>query len=181
MSDWKQFTLYPLDCRNAFYPLQAMYAFMPRWLEANKQSIIQWHLLYEPGALVRFRVEHSEQFEACLSSADEIAGAVGLVYVVGDASADWNRQNLASPDEDYFGEKGEYGDDLWEANAKFMQACGELAMATDHLPEERQIYLRRKFAHLYANIMGMNLYEESSFAKIWHKRALKLSKKFGRM
>lgn len=171
---WKQFTLQAIGCRNKFQPLQVLHTFLPTWLDANP-NIVQWHLLFEPSALVRFRPESTK----ILHSALAIATKCGLEFVEGDTSGDLNPE-LAYPGVDYHGEAEFYGEDLWQANCKFMQACGELSIEIAKLDHQKQVFMLRKFIHIYGNILGLNYLEESSLARFWSKRSLELFMLHGR-
>lgn len=172
---WKQFTLQAIGCRNKFQPLQVIYQFLPQWLQ-NNPDIIRWHLLFEPSALIRFQ---ALDFYRILDSAQFIADDVGLELIPGDTSGDLNPE-LTYPGEDYRGEAEFYGEDLWAANCKFMQACGELSIEVAKLDHQKQVFMLRKFLHLYGNIMGLNYLEESSLAQFWSKRSLELFMEHGR-
>ncbi len=172
---WKQFTLQAIGCRNKFQPLQVLHQFLPEWLRENP-SITRWHLLFEPSALIRFQ---PPDFTPVLSSAWLIANKYGLELVLGDTSVDENPE-LAFPNEDYYGEAGFYGEELWQANCRFMQACGELSIQIAKLPHDKQVFMMKKFLHLYGNILGLNYLEESSLARIWSERSLELYKTVGR-
>lgn len=174
--NWIQFSLYPPGCRNTRQPLQVLYAFLPMWLDKNHSNINRWHCLFEPSALVRCRSPNPTEV---LNSAKEIAKECGLVMDYGDCSAETNK-NLAWPGLEYHGEAEFYGDEMWEANTKFMQACSELAIEVSKQSNKKQVWYLRKFAHLFANAMGMNYLEEVGFCQQWGQRALELYSEYGR-
>lgn len=176
MEHWKQFTLQAIGCRNKFQPLQVLHTFLPQWLETTKPQVLLWHILFEPSALVRFIADNPEPLMKC---ADAIAQRLGLELIRGDTSSD-NNPDLAYPGEDYYGEAEFYGESLWKANYTFMQACGELSIEIAKLPHKDQVFMMRKFLHLYGNILGLNYLEESSLSRIWSERSLELYKTVGR-
>ena len=173
--DWKQFSLYPPGCRNKFQPQQVLYTFLPQWLASNPDITI-WHVLFEPSALIRFQ---APEMDDVLRSAAVIAPECGLEFELGDCSFDLN-PNLQWPGEDYHGEAEFYGEQLWEANKRVMHANSLLALAIVKEPIDRQIFMFRKFIHLYHNALGMNYLEEASVSKVWHDRSMELYKQFGR-
>lgn len=172
---WKQFTLQAIGCRNKFQPLQVIHSFLPDWLRSNP-SIVRWHLLFEPSALIRFQ---APDFPPILSDAARCATRYGLEFILSDTSSDLN-PDLAYPGEDYHGEAAIYGSDLWASACKFMQACGELSIEINRLSHKDQVFMTRKFLHLYGNILGLNYLEESALAHYWSERALELYKTVGR-
>src|SRR5258708_7864924 len=172
---WKQFSLFPPGCKNRFQPMQVLHRFIPTFLEANPQ-ITMWHVLFEPSALVRVQAPY---FDGILQSAMEIANACGLTYCAGDCSAEWNSE-IKYPGEDYGGEAEAYGAELWEANKKYMQSCSALAVQLLQLPHDRQVWMYRKFSHLYCNALGFNFLEEAAAYGEWAENAMARYRQLGR-
>lgn len=172
---WKQFSLYPPDCRNRFQPQQVLHAFLPQFINENP-SITCWHCLFEPSALVRFQAPNAE---ILLQGAKFLAERCGLVFELGDCSADLNPY-LKFKGEDYLGEAEEYGSELWEANKQFMQAASVLALEIVKFPHRDQPRLFLKFGHLYTNALGMNFLEESTFTRVWSEQAIERYRECGR-
>jgi hypothetical protein len=176
MEHWKQFSLYPLGCRNRFQPQQVFYTFLPRFIACNS-SITIWHVLFEPSALIRFCAPN---MDVVLRSARDIATECGLECELGDCSFDLNPK-LQWPGEDYYGEAKFYGEELWEASKRVMHANSLLALALAKEPVERQVFMYRKFEHLLHNAMGMNFLEEAALAQAWGDRSMELYRQFGRL
>ena len=169
MTDWKQFTLYPPGCRNKFQPAQALHVFLPRFLRENG-SVWLYHLLFEPSALVRFKAGADN--EAVMSGATRIALDCGLVLEPGDASVELNpRLSCADENWDDSAEVAFYGADLWRVNCEFMMACSNLAIEVLKLDHQRQVWMMRKFNHLYLNALGLNFLEEMALGVEWSERA----------
>jgi hypothetical protein len=175
MEQWKQFSLHPPGCRNKMFAGQVLHGFLPSFLLANP-TIERWHCLFEPNALVRVR---APAVEAVLVSAEALAPRWGLEFVRGDVSSDWNGE-LQWPGEDYRGEDHIYGEALWLANQKFMQATSELAIELVKLPHGEQPAMYRKFVHLLFNALGMNHLEEAAFAQFWSDEAIARFRQYGR-
>jgi hypothetical protein len=171
--NWKQFTVYPPGCLNRFPPLQVLSGFLPDFIDATQLS--QWHILFEPSALIRFAHQDPEWALAC---AKTIAAKHGLEMGLGDLAAPFTRNRDEGVD--YHGEADVYGPELWEANKQFMQACGGLSMALANVPPEEYFGRVRKFMHLFCNILGMGYPEEFAIHESCARRSLELYEKYGR-
>lgn len=172
---WKQFSLYPPGCRNKLAPLQVLHGFLPEFI-ANNLSITRWHCLFEPSALVRLQ---SDEFSEVERSAAQLVLKYGLELHWEDCSRDLN-PDLQFKGEDYGGEAGFYGETLWAANAKFMQACSELSLEIAKLDHQKQTWMMRKFNHLFWNALGLNYLEEAGMSRVLGDRATELYKEHGR-
>lgn len=174
---WKQFSLYPKGCRNKFQPQQVLYTFLPNFISDNP-SITMWHCLFEPSALVRFQASN---LDTVFQSAKELASKYGLEFEPGDCSVDLNPK-LACPGEDYdaVSEIEFYGLELWEANKRIMWANSLLALALVKKDPKTQVFMFRKFIHLFHNACGLNFLEEAAISAHWQDRCMELYKKHGR-
>lgn len=171
---WKQFSLYPKGCRNQFYPKQVLYQFLPDFIAANL-TIVEWHILFEPSALIRVRAENHE---IVILSAMRFAALAGLEFSLGDCSSDWN-SNLLWPGEDYYGEEAIYGRELWNANKRFMHANSLLSLELVKLPPLRREWAYRKMAHLLCNSFGMTVPEEVAFSLEFTDNRREVLRKYG--
>lgn len=169
MSDgrWKQFSLYPVGCRNKFQPQQVLHEFLPLFIKAVRPT--RWHVFFEPSALVRVQADDLEQ---ALSVAEYLASETGLVFERGDSSS-------SSP-EDYPGEEAAYGE-TWEAFADFFQAASEISLTVSKLPHDQQLLMTRKILHICLNTLGLNYLEEATFCRYYADNAVELMKKYYRM
>lgn len=170
---WKQFSLYPPGGRNRFQPLQVLHSFLPAWISRREPE--QWHVLFEPSALVRFRDEDPER---TLQAAEQIAVNMGLTFERGDCSADIDK-TLRWPGEDYHAEIDEsgYTKEEWAALARYLQATSEYAVMVATITDpQRQLLMTRKAIHLALNPMGLNYLEEATVCRMHADRMVELTK-----
>jgi hypothetical protein len=159
LSSWKQFTVYPPGSRNKAYPVHALDRFLPEFIKHAGNRITLWHFLFEPSCLVRFQ---STEPRYVLAIAEQVAKESGLVMEEGDI-ATISPSPSGATGVDYPGEADYYGEDLWQANAKFLDACAGLSLELNKSVGEEFLKMATKHVHLLLNTLGMNAAEEAVF------------------
>ena len=146
MTQWKQFTVYPQNCLNRFYPVQTLYNFLPAFLADNRALLARWHFLFEPSLLVRIE---TDSWDAIWKSGVLIADGLSLSIEKGDLSKPCDELGGG---EDYLTEESFYGDAVNE-NLTFLQACSELSLKLALM--DNQVHMWRKHVHLMLNAFGL--------------------------
>lgn len=167
MTAWKQFTVYPPGSRNKIFPVHALDKFLPEFILHAGARIQQWHFLFEPSCLVRFR---SDEPRYVLAIAEQVAKQCGLEMVEGDIATVAVSPSGATG-VDYPGEAGFYGEELWNANAKWLDATTGLSLELNKRVGEDFVKMARKHVHLFCNMLGMHAAEEAMFLQSCAERA----------
>lgn len=170
---WKQFSLYPPGCRNKFQPQQVLHSFLPAYIKAIHP--IQWHVLFEPSALIRIRCDDLDQ---AMYIAREMAPNCGLVFEPGDCSSEFNK-SLQWPSEDYGMDHGE--GEWWKVSNQFLHACSEMSLHIQKLGPLEQLNATRRCIHLFLNALGLNYLEEAAVCRHSIERTMDLMKQYYRM
>ncbi len=178
-SKWYQFTVYYPGTQNKQYALVCMGEFLPRWRSVTQSIVHQWHYLFEPSCLIRVR---TDQPEAVVMSAQEIAEDCGLVLVRGDiADSPASAPPPANAGFEYHEERDFYGNDLVFKNLDFLEASSELALAAWNRSPTDQLKFLQKHLHLLCNQFGLNYAEESQIMQARATRAAALYLEVGRI
>lgn len=165
VSSWKQFTVYPAGARNKVFPVHALDRFLPEFIKHAGNRITLWHFLFEPSCLVRFK---SSEPRYVLAIAEQVAKESGLEMEEGDTAAS---SPSGAAGVDFAGEAEVYGEDLWQENANFLNACAGLSLELNQSIGEDFLNMSRKHVHLFCNMLGMNYAEEAVFLGICADRA----------
>ena len=161
--NWKQFTVYHKD--SPFYPTETLVGFLRTFREETKQRVRLWHFLFEPTCLVRFVAGDPDKV---LDIAKTLATKYGLDFELGDVSkSSPSRQDGV----DYTGEADFYGEDLWTANAKFLDGMTDLALELNKRKGKAFVDMAVKNVHLFCNMLGMNYAEEVVFHQLCADRS----------
>ncbi len=150
--NWVEVNIYPNKDNDKWNIINTLQNFVFQ----NKETIISWHYLFEPE--IRFRI--------LLKTTQE----KNTVFVLLEKELNnnknikkWQVGSHGTPNLEYIGESGWYGEKGWKIVSEALKNNSELSLRILKNNEQKPSFYAIRITHLFLNQMNFSLLQESYF------------------